>query len=73
MKRAATGFTLFAAATALLPGSASAQQSPELPVATAQPAPFFYKGKGPGRGNSYVERYRQIRGLAHHHRIDMKM
>jgi len=41
------------------PPPAAAQQSPELPVATAQPPPFFYKGKGPGRGNAYVERYEE--------------
>src|SRR5580704_15826717 len=44
---------------------ALAQESPELPAAGAlQPGgvittPFFYKGKGPGRDNSYVERYEE--------------
>src|SRR5580704_17253438 len=44
---------------------ALAQESPELPAAGAlQPGgvittPFFYKGKGPGRTNSYVERYEE--------------
>jgi hypothetical protein len=46
------------------PGRALAQESPELPsnaVTATQPevAPQFYKGKGPGRGNSYVERYEE--------------
>src|SRR5580658_8013987 len=43
---------------------ALAQESPELPAAGAlQPggavATIFYKGKGPGRDNSYVERYEE--------------
>jgi hypothetical protein len=42
-----------------------AQESPELPAKTqtegalAPGAIRFYKGKGPGRGNSYVERYEE--------------
>jgi hypothetical protein len=54
--------TFFAAAllaTAAIAGPAVAQESPELPANTGQPAPFFYKGKGPGRDNSYVERYEE--------------
>jgi hypothetical protein len=39
-----------------------AQESPELP-SKAQTgegtSTIFYKGKGPGRGNSYVERYEE--------------
>jgi hypothetical protein len=43
---------------------AVAQESPELPsnaVTAAQPetTPQFYKGKGPGRGNSYLARYEE--------------
>ena len=46
------------------PGPAEGQESPELPsnAVTATelvPTPQFYKGKGPGRGNSYVERYEE--------------
>ncbi|MBV8778750.1 MAG: alginate export family protein [Alphaproteobacteria bacterium] len=40
-------------------GPALAQQSPELPPHEGQAAPLFYKGKGPGRGNSYLERYEE--------------
>lgn len=47
-------------------GAALPQQSPELPSkATTEAEPVtaaqlrFYKGKGPGRGNSYVERYEE--------------
>ena len=47
-------------------GSAAlAQESPELPAKgeTTEPTTAaqtrFYKGKGPGRGNSYVERYEE--------------
>jgi len=50
---------LFAAAT-----PAVAQQSPELParaITAAEPVLVspFYKGKGPGRGNSYVARFEE--------------
>ncbi len=44
---------------AMVAAPAAAQQSPELPAKTNQPAPYFYKQKGPGRGNSYVERYEE--------------
>jgi hypothetical protein len=50
------------AAAVLSVAPASAQESPELPPKGAQPeapAPFFYKGKGPGRGNDYVERFEE--------------
>jgi hypothetical protein len=45
-------------------GRAQAQESPELPsnaVTANQPeaTPQFYRGKGPGRGNSYLERYEE--------------
>src|SRR5882724_4294125 len=47
-------------------GVAAAQESPELPGKAATEAQRvtaqetrFYKGKGPGRGNSYVERYEE--------------
>jgi len=57
MARTFLAALLFAAAAA---GAARAQQSPELPPRTgAEPATPFYKGKGPGRGNSYVERYEE--------------
>jgi hypothetical protein len=39
--------------------AALAQESPELPPNTGQPAPLFYKGKGPGRDTSYLERYEE--------------
>ncbi len=61
--------TLFPAAVlgitmATSPGPAFAQESPELPssaVTAIQPTatPQFYKGKGPGRGNSFIERYEE--------------
>src|SRR5207248_11323811 len=45
---------------------ALAQESPELPSkartegeSTTEDQIRFYKGKGPGRGNSYVERYEE--------------
>jgi hypothetical protein len=47
-------------ALAALP--ASAQQSPELPAKGAAPLvspTLFYKGKGPGHDNSYVERFEE--------------
>src|ERR1700738_246465 len=50
------------AALVLGGAGARAQESPELPpkpVTAAQPTTQFYKGKGPGRGNSYVERYEE--------------
>lgn len=54
---------LVAALLGIAATPAFAQQSPELPantVTAAQPAPpVFYKGKGPGRGNSYLERYEE--------------
>ena len=47
-------------------GAALAQESPELPPKsetatepTTAAQTRFYKGKGPGRGNSYVERYEE--------------
>lgn len=50
----------------MLSGSAFAQESPELPAkpfTEAEPVSGeqtqFYKGKGPGRGNSYLERYEE--------------
>src|SRR5215470_15054826 len=52
-----TFFAAVALAVAAVP--AVAQQSPELPAKTNQPAPYFYKQKGPGRDNSYVERYEE--------------
>jgi hypothetical protein len=55
MKRAFLG----AVALAVTAAPALAQQSPELPARTNQPAPYFYKQKGPGRDNSYVERYEE--------------
>ena len=46
--------------------AALAQESPELPSkartegeSTTEDQIRFYKGKGPGRGNSYVERYEE--------------
>src|SRR5215472_911688 len=52
--------TFFAAVVlAIAVAPAAAQQSPELPAKTEQPAPYFYKQKGPGRNNSYVERYEE--------------
>ncbi len=56
--------SFFGAAAVLCAGSAAAQESPELPSNTVtagapRAAPQFYKGKGPGRGNSYVERYEE--------------
>src|SRR5947207_14484820 len=46
--------------------AALAQESPELPSkartegeSTTQDQIRFYKGKGPGRGNSYVERFEE--------------
>lgn len=50
---------LGAAAIALAAVPAAAQQSPELPAKTAQALPYFHKQKGPGRNNSYVERYEE--------------
>src|SRR5215475_1502050 len=55
MKRTLVGAALLSGIAA----SAWAQQSPELPAKTNQPAPYFYKQKGPGRDNSYVERYEE--------------
>ena len=59
------GFTGIFAFFALV-GVAAAQESPELPAKAATEAQpvtnqeiRFYKGKGPGRGNSYVERYEE--------------
>src|SRR5437764_13852055 len=56
------GFTGIFAFFALV-GVAAAQESPELPAKAATEAQpvtnqeiRFYKGKGPGRGHSYVER-----------------
>ena len=53
-------------AVLLSAGGAAAQQSPELPaksLTAEQPAPEqeirYYKGKGPGRDNSYVERFEE--------------
>ncbi|HTZ34828.1 MAG TPA: alginate export family protein [Stellaceae bacterium] len=54
-----TRLVLAALLLALATTAALAQESPELPANTGQPAPFFYKGKGPGRDNSYVERYEE--------------
>lgn len=59
--------TLFAAAllgiaAGCLSNLALAQESPELPGRSAtdlQPGSVFYKQKGPGRGNSYVERFEE--------------
>ena len=59
MRRTFIAAVLLAGAAIALPGLAFAQASPELPANTGQPPPFFYKGKGPGRGNSYVERYEE--------------
>jgi hypothetical protein len=65
--RRALGLLLivFCASFALI-GFAAAQESPELPGKAATEAQLvtnqetrFYKGKGPGRGNSYVERYEE--------------
>jgi hypothetical protein len=55
---------LLAIAVINSPGPARAQESPELPsnaVTATEPqaTPQFYKGKGPGRGNSYLERYEE--------------
>jgi hypothetical protein len=56
---------LAAALLGVAAAPALAQESPELPAAGAlQPGgvittPFFYKGKGPGRDNAYVERYEE--------------
>ncbi|HVH80619.1 MAG TPA: alginate export family protein [Stellaceae bacterium] len=55
---------LFAALIGSAAIPANAQESPELPsnaITATEPvaAPQFYKGKGPGRGNSYVERYEE--------------
>jgi hypothetical protein len=49
-------------AAALGPAPALAQESPELPprgFSGEQPQTLFYKGKGPGRGNSYVARFEE--------------
>lgn len=59
MKRTFIAAALLAIAATGLPDAAFSQQSPELPARAGQPAPFFYKGKGPGRDNSYVERYEE--------------
>jgi hypothetical protein len=55
---------LLAIAVINSPGPSQAQESPELPsnaVTATEPeaTPQFYKGKGPGRGNSYLERYEE--------------
>src|SRR5580704_1193234 len=60
MRRTFVAVALLAVAT--IP--ARAQESPELPsnaVTATEPlaTPLFYKGKGPGRGNSYIERYEE--------------
>src|SRR4051812_31450428 len=47
---------------ALGPEPALAQESPELPpraFSAEQPQTLFYKGKGPGRNNSYVARFEE--------------
>ncbi|HXC28852.1 MAG TPA: alginate export family protein [Stellaceae bacterium] len=59
MSRTFLAVALVAGAAIAFPSLAFAQESPELPANTGQPPPFFYKGKGPGRGNSYVERYEE--------------
>jgi Alginate export len=59
MKRTFLAAALLVIAALAFPGLAQAQESPELPANTGQPTPFFYKGKGPGRDNSYVERYEE--------------
>jgi hypothetical protein len=56
------GAFLAAALLAAAAGSALAQESPELPskaTTDLQTGTIFYKGKGPGRGNSYVERFEE--------------
>jgi len=59
------GGAIAAAAILFAVAPAWAQQSPELPTAHTLAAggaltnPSFYKGKGPGGGNSYVERYEE--------------
>src|SRR5271155_1232916 len=50
---------LLAALLGIAAGSSLAHESPELPANPGQPAPFFYKGKGPGRDNSWLERYEE--------------
>jgi hypothetical protein len=59
MRRALLVAALVTIAGAAVASPGLAQQSPELPPNTGQPAPLFYKGKGPGRANSYVERYEE--------------
>jgi hypothetical protein len=59
MRRTFLAAALLAIAAIGLASAVEAQESPELPANTGQPAPFFYKGKGPGRDNSYVERYEE--------------
>ncbi|HYM72463.1 MAG TPA: alginate export family protein [Stellaceae bacterium] len=53
---------LVAAFLGVAAAPALAQESPELPAKAAtglQSEPVFYKGKGPGRGNFYVERFEE--------------
>src|SRR5882672_152769 len=57
---------VFSAALALVATGASAQESSELPaksITSAQPVTGeeirFTKGKGPGRGNSYLARFEE--------------
>lgn len=49
MRRTFVAAALLAIAAIDLPGAVEAQESPELPADNGEPAPFFYKGKGPGR------------------------
>lgn len=56
--------SLAAASTLVLSAAgAAAQQSPELPAKGTAPQPaaptIFYKGKGPGRDNTYVARFEE--------------
>jgi hypothetical protein len=53
---------LLAALLGIAAAPALAQESPELPAKAQtgeETGTIFYKGKGPGRGNSYVERYEE--------------
>src|SRR5438270_9634788 len=65
MQRALVPLLAAACAVSMI-AVAAAQESPELPGKAATEAQRvtaqetrFYKGKGPGRGNSYVERYEE--------------
>jgi len=58
MRRTVLAGALLAIVAIDLPSAVEAQEGPELPANTGEPAPF-YKGKGPGRDNSCVERYEE--------------